>query len=55
MTWKGEGEEKHSMSSNCSTIQQKHGKCLPGGHVAVIGLNIVQDKRLGPKDILASH
>ena len=47
--------EKHSMSSNCSTIQQKDDRCWPGGHVAIIASNTVKDKALVPKDILASH
>ena len=27
MVWKGESEKKHSMSSNCSAMQQKHERC----------------------------
>ena len=49
MMWKGEGEKKHSMSSNCSTIQQKHGRRQPGRYVAIIELNTRQDKALVPK------
>ena len=53
--WKGEGEKKHSISSNCSTIHQKPGRCRPGGHVPIFVLSIMQDKALVPKDILGSH
>ena len=50
-----EDGKKHSMSSNCSTTQQKHVRYRPGGHVAIIASNTAQDKVLVPKDILASH
>ena len=50
MVWKREGEEKHSMSSNCSTIQQKHGRCQLDRHIAIIVSNTRPDKALVPKD-----
>ena len=49
MVWKWEGEKIHSVTSNCSTIQQKHGRCQPGGHVIIIISNTEQDKALLPK------
>ena len=55
MMWKGEGEEKHSISWNCSTIQQKHRRCQPGRHVAIIALDTEQDKALVSKNILTSQ
>ena len=55
MVGKGESEEKHSMSSHCSIIQQKHGRCRLGGHVAIIVSNTMQEKALVPKDTVASY
>ena len=46
---KGEGEKKHSMSSDCSAIQQNHGRCQPDRHVVIIVSNTVQGKALVPK------
>ena len=37
--WKGKGEKKHSMTSNCSTMQQNHERCQPDRHVAIIESN----------------
>ena len=47
MVWKGEGEKQHSMSSNCSfnNVTKAWG-WRPGGHIAIIVSNTVQDKAL---------
>ena len=55
MVWKGEAEKKYFMSSNCSGMQQKHARCWPGGHSAIIVSNTMPDKALVPKNTLASH
>ena len=47
--------EKTFNVSNCSTLQQKHGRSWPDGHVDTIASNTVQEKALVPKYILASH
>ena len=46
---KGEGEKKHSMSSDCSAIQPNHGRCQPDRHVVIIVSNTVQGEALVPK------